>query len=161
MKSKYLCKIILIILIVSIISGCTMNQKLSENDYKENEQVENENEISLDVSGKDNDLLIRSEGISDSVVNLYGIDNATSIIFNDMVAIAVELAEGYKLDDDMREMIMNAATEKDPMIRQVLITENEDIFDEIESVIGALLNGQSYDNQVKTINRIIEKIKNE
>ena len=93
------------------------------------------------------------------MVNLYGIDNATSIIFNDVVAIGLEMAEGLTLTDDIKEMVIDTVLENDTMIRQVLITDNKEIFEQIEKVILALMNGKPYDEQVKEINRIIEKLK--
>lgn len=166
MEKRYFYKIIPIIIVVFLITGCQGRQDVSEENLKgssiENEisQEEYENELGLDVSGRDYDLLMRSEGISDSVVNLFGIDNATSIVFNDIVAIAVKLAEENELNNSMRELIMDVTLENDSMVRQVLITENEDVFEEIENVIISLMNGQTYDSQVKEINRIIENIKN-
>ncbi|CCQ95859.1 exported hypothetical protein [[Clostridium] ultunense Esp] len=152
-RNLFLIKLLLILLImVSVIAGCVKEDRVGE---------ENEEEIIVDVGGKDQDILIRSENISDLVVNLYGIDNATSIIFNDVVAIGIEVADGSKLTDDMKEMIINTVLENDTMIRQVLITDNKKNFDQIENVILSLMNGKPYDEQVKEINRIIEKLKKE
>ncbi|NLV76257.1 MAG: hypothetical protein GX023_04645 [Tissierellia bacterium] len=115
----------------------------------------------MSVGGKDYDILVRSENISDIVVDLYGIDNATSIIFNDVIVIAVEMAQDTTFNDDIKEMIINTVLENDTMIRQVLITDNKKIFDQIENIIESLMNGKAYDDQVKEINRIIEKMKKE
>ncbi|MBZ2173665.1 YhcN/YlaJ family sporulation lipoprotein [Schnuerera sp. xch1] len=163
-RNLYTIRVVLFILIIGIItSSCGLREDAVEENRSEEDMIQEdyENEIGLDVGGKDHDLLLRSEGISDVVVNLYGIENATSIIFNDIVAISVKLADGYTLTDGIKEMIMNTALKKDTMIRQVLITDDKEIFNEIEVVLEALLNGRSYDDQVKKINRIIEKIKNE
>ncbi len=72
--------------------------------------------------------MIRSENLSDVVVDLYGIDNATSIIFNDLVVIGVEMARDSVLTDDVREMIISTVLDNDTMIRQVLITDNKKKF---------------------------------
>ncbi len=72
--------------------------------------------------------MIRSENLSDVVVDLYGIDNATSIIFNDLVVIGVEMARDSVLTDDVREMIISTVLDNDTMIRQVLITDNKKSF---------------------------------
>lgn len=165
-KNSLLIKSFLFVLIIGIMTGgCSSKKDMIKEENAELEgditQKEYEGEISLNVGGKDYDLLARSEGISDVVVNLYGIENASSIILNDMVAVAVKITEESTLTDDMKEMIINAVLENDSNIRQVLITDNEKIFDEIENVIGSLLNGNPYDDQIKKINSIIEKIKNE
>ncbi|HSH37121.1 YhcN/YlaJ family sporulation lipoprotein [Schnuerera sp.] len=156
-ESLFKIKLLLIILILSsVIVGCTKKENIVED--KKDEYNE---EITLDVGGKDQDLLIRSENISDLVVNLYGIDNATSIIFNDVVAVGLEMADGTKLTDDIKEMVIKTILENDTMIRQVLITDNKKTFDQIENIILSLMNGKPYDDQVKEINRIIEKLKKE
>ncbi len=154
-KRTILIKFVLFILIFSSVGvGCNVKNDILQED-------DNEEEISINVGGKDYELLVRSEGISDLVVDIYGIDNATSIIFNDMVVVGVEMAEGFTLTDELKETIMNSILENDPMIRQVLISDNKKIFDEIEEVIESLMNGKPYDDQVKEINRIIEKLKKE
>lgn len=156
-------KIFSLLLILSIIiSGCSLGEKKNQDDNRVDEDMTQEEifeDISLNVSGKDYELLIRSEGISDAVVNLFGIDNATSIVFNDKVVIGLEMAEGHEFTDDVKNSIMNIVKEKDSGIAEVLITDDRQVFNEIESVVEALLNGKSYDDQVNKINSIIESIR--
>ena len=71
------------------------------------------------------------------------------------------MAQDTTFNDDIKEMIINTVLENDTMIRQVLITDNKKIFDQIENIIESLMNGKAYDDQVKEINRIIEKMKKE
>lgn len=156
-------KFLILILIGIILTGCSLGGNVTEKNNSTEEEIvqeEKQEEISLDVSSKDYDLLIRSEGISDAVVNLYGIDNATSIIFNDVVAVAVEMAEDNTFSEEIKQTIIATVKENDSSIREVFVTDSKDIFDEIEEVVSALLNGQSYDSQVEKINSIIEKVKN-
>jgi hypothetical protein len=154
-RNKSILKIFLIGLIIgSIIVGC----RVSEDITKENKV---DDEITIDVDGKDYDLINRSENISNVVVDLYGIDNATSIIFNDMVIIAVEMAQDTAFTDDVKEMIINTVLENDSTIRQVIITNDKKTFDQIEVIIQGLMNGKSYDIYVNEINRMIEKLKKE
>lgn len=151
---KYIVGFVLILMFINIsLVGCKAKEHIREEDMEE--------EISMNVGGKDYDILVRSENISDIVVDLYGIDNATSIIFNDVIVIAVEMAQDTTFNDDIKEMIINTVLENDTMIRQVLITDNKKIFDQIENIIESLMNGKAYDDQVKEINRIIEKMKKE
>lgn len=154
-KNIKLIKYISLVLIIVIIAmGCKVNEEITE-------EGKSEDELSMNVGAKDYDILNRSENLSDVVVDLYGIDNATSIIFNDLVIIGVEMARDSRLTDDVKEMIISTVLENDTMIRQVLITDNKKTFDQIESIIGSLMNGKPYDEQVNEINRIIEKLKKE
>lgn len=180
-------KMILFIVLISIALGVTIGcvagkkegniskkNKLEEineidkegEDYEEDTDEEDidekntdEEEISMAVGAKDYDILNRSENISNLVVELYGIDNASSIIFNDIVVIAVEIGVDNSLTDDVKEMIITTVLANDTAIRQVLITDNKKTFDQIEDIIEDLMKGNPYDDYVKDINRIIEKLK--
>jgi hypothetical protein len=153
-KCIYIIKIVLIFIVLSVfLVGCKLNDDIGK------EGVEEEN--SIGVGGKDYDILTRSENISNIVVDLYGIDNASSIIFNDVVVVAVEMAQDTNFNDDVKEMIIDAVLENDTMIRQVLITDNKKVFDQIEKIIESLMNGKTYDEHIKEINGIIEKLKKE
>lgn len=144
------------------ISGCSIKDNKSDDDIikEKNSQNQLNEEVSIDVDGEDYNLLIRSEEISNAVVSLFGIDNTTSIIFNDKVVVALEMAEGHKLTDDVRKTIINTIKEKDNNISKILITDDKRIFNEIEEVISALLHGKSYDSQVDNINKIIKAVQN-
>lgn len=172
-------KLILFMVLISIVLGITIGcvagkkegnisekSKLEEinkegEDQEEdiNEEDTDEEEISMAVGAKDYDILNRSENISNLVVELYGIDNASSIIFNDIVVIAVEIGVDNSLTDDVKEMIITTVLANDTAIRQVLITDNKKTFDQIEDIIEDLMKGNPYDDYVKDINRIIEKLK--
>lgn len=153
-NNKLIICIILALITLNMVIGCKAKNNTVE---EEGEQ----DEISIVVGGKDYDILNRSENISDLVVELYGIDNASSIIFNDVVVIAVELGVDTYFTDDIKEMIINTVLANDTMIRQVLITDDKKIFNQIESIIESLMHGKAYDDQVKEINRLIEKLKKE
>lgn len=153
-NKKLIIFIMLAFIMLSSIIGCKANNHVTE----ENEKQE---EISIVVGGKDYDILNRSENISNLVVDLYGIDNASSIIFNDMVVIAVEMGVDTSFTNDVKEMIIDTVLSNDTMIRQVLITDDKKIFEQIENIIASLMNGKPYDDQVKEINRLIEKLKKE
>lgn len=154
-------KFILILLVIGIITiGCNSNLDVKKDDGAIGEEKFGE-EISLNVHGKDYDILNRSENISDLIVDLYGVDNATSIIFNDLIVVGVDMAEDREFTDEIKQTIINTVLENESMIRQVLISDNKNTFDEIETIIHSLMNGETYDDQVKDINRIIEQLKKE
>lgn len=152
-------KMILFIVLISITLGATigcMVSKKNKDIVKEDEEYQ---EISVAVGAKDYDILNSSENISNLVVELYGIDNASSIIFNDIVVIAVEMGVDNTFTDDIKEMIIDTVLSNDTAIRQVLITDDKKIFNQIEDIIENLMKGKPYDDYVKDINRIIEKLK--
>jgi len=152
-------KMILFIVLISIILGATVGCMVSKKNKDIVKEDEEDQEISVAVGAKDYDILNRSENISNVVVELYGIDNASSIIFNDIVVIAVEMGVDNTFTDDIKEMIIDTVLSNDTAIRQVLITDDKKIFNQIENIIEDLMNGKPYDNYVKDINRIIEKLK--
>lgn len=160
MKNKV--KILSLLIILALIIGGCSTGKNDENDNVAEENMGQEElfeDISLNVSGKNYDLLVRSEAISDAVVNLFGIDNATSIILNDKVAVGLEMAEGHEFTEDVINTVINTVKEKDSSISEVFVSGDKKIFDDIEGVIENLLNGKSYDEQVDRINNIIENIR--
>ncbi len=148
-NKKLIIFIMLITLGLNTMVGCKMDNSI----------VEEEVDTNIAVGGKDYDTLMRSENISNLVVDLYGIDNASSIIFNDIVVIAVEMGVDNTFTDDVKEMIIETVLSNDNAIRQVLITDDKKIFDQIETILNGLMNGKPYDDYVKEINRLIEKLK--
>lgn len=72
-------------------------------------------------------MLVRSEAISDAVVNLFGIDNATSIILNDKVAVGLEMAEGHEFTEDVINTVINTVKEKDSSISEVFVSGDKNI----------------------------------
>lgn len=142
--------IFLILISLLILSGCTNGESLV------NEPVQDD--AAIEVSGEDLEILRRSEDLSDYVVELYGIDDAVTIIFNDTAVVGVVLAYDQKMEKDIEEVIINTVKEKDNRIKDVKVSDNKRLFQDINAIIEALLNGKSYDNYVAEINRIIEKI---
>lgn len=142
--------ILLILISLLILSGCTNGESLV------NEPVQDD--AAIEVSGEDLEILRRSEDLSDYVVELYGIDDAVTIIFNDTAVVGVVLAYDQKMEKDIEEVIINTVKEKDNRIKDVKVSDNKRLFQDINAIIEALLNGKSYDNYVAEINRIIEKI---
>ena len=144
-------KNILLILVCSLILtvACTSG----EIDKAENM---NDNEL-LAVEGKDGEILQRSEELSDLIVELFGIDGATTLIFNDTAIVSVIISYDQKLTDETRDTIVKVVKENDPLIKEVKIAEDEKTFKEIENILVELLQGKSYDDYVLDINRILDR----
>lgn len=123
--------------------------------------MEDEQQKLIEVNVKDKELLNRSEDISDLVVELYGIDDATTIVFNNEAYIGVVMAFDQEFSDELRDTIIHHVKEKDTQIDSVSVTLNHRIFKQIDDVVFNLLQGKSYDSQVKEINKLINNITKE
>ena len=139
-------KMYLILVVIVILSGCTSN--------KTNEELDN----SITVSGMDGEIIERSEYISDIIVELYGIDDATTIILNDTALIGLKIAYDQELTEETVDVIKSMVIEEDSYINDVRITNKEKLFGEINNVVNDLLQGKTYDSLVNDINKIKNKI---
>lgn len=140
--------LLLLILCMAIQIGCVDEKK---------DESKKEVELSQGVKAGDSEILERSEALSDIIVELFGIDGATTLIFNDTAIVSVIASYDQKLSDETRETIVNVVKENDELIKDVVIADDEGTFNEIESIIGELLNGKSYDDYVLDINKILDR----
>lgn len=149
-------KSILLILIVSIIfsMGCDIDNNIQSKDDGEGIGY-------LDVAASDSELLNTSEDMADSVVELYGIDDAAAIVLNDNALVAIVLADGQEMTDDMNETIVATIKKDNPQIEEVHISLNEKIFKQTGDIVIDLLQGKSYDDYVDEISKMIDKVKRE
>jgi len=145
---KYLIIIMALVLVLQL--GC--NQSIEKHEA----QTEYE-DISVQVSVEDKLIIERSENISDYVVELFGVDDAATIIFNDIALVSVVMAYDTVLTSDMIEIIKDIITEKDSEIKTIKVSNDEKIFFQTIEIIGDLMNGSPYDNYVKEINKMIQK----
>lgn len=143
---------IFILFITILFTGC-LQIKDKGNDSPDFESV--------DVGSVDKEILNISESISDNVVELYGIVDATSIIFNEEVLLGIILAEDQEMTEDMIDSIIKTIKDKNPYIENVHISLDEDIFIEIDNIVIYLLGGKSYEDYLDEINKIREKINTE
>lgn len=149
-------KIILLVMLVSVILqiGCRKpNHEITK------EQLENEEYI--EVGGVDKEILTRSERIADSVVELFGIDDSVSVVFNDIAVVGIVLSYDKELDQELKEDIINRVKETDSQIQEVNITQKDKNINQLNEIIIGLLNGNPYDSYVEEINKIIDKVKRE
>lgn len=149
---KRIFTVIILVIAVSLIA-CT-------NSSIDNQTVE-ENQNLVEVNVENKELLIKSEDISDLVVELYGIDDATTIVFNNDAYVAVKMAFDQEFTEDLKDTIIYHIKEKDTQIENVSVTTNAKIFKQIDNVVFNLLQGNSYDSQVKEINKIINNMNKE
>lgn len=141
----------MMILLVSLQIGCKSELE------REIVEIAEPQDVSIEVTSEDKIIIGRSEDISDYIVELFGVDDAAAIIFNDTALIGVVMAYDSELTDDTRELVSDIVMEKDTAIKQVSISSDEKIFNEIVHIINDLMNGKSYDNYVSSISKMIEK----
>lgn len=140
---KKVCIILLVILTFVFVS-CTM-----ENDGEDNH---------LDVSGDDSALVERSEAISDIIVEEYGIDDATTIIFNEYALVSVKIAYNDDITQEHIDNITNKVLKYDEEIEAVLITDDARTFKEIDNIVFSLLQGDAYKDYLDDINGIFNSL---
>lgn len=108
---------------------------------------------------EDRAIIDRSETLSDHVVELFGIDDAATIILNDIALVSVIMAYDSEFNDDTKNLIKETVLESDNEIKEVIISNDEKTFFQIVDIITDLMNGNSYDNYVNEISKLIEKSK--
>jgi len=147
---RYLLLIVALLLVLQM--GCTSKQN-------EIPMVEEPDNTSVEVSVEDKVIIDRSETLSDHVVELFGIDDAATIILNDTALVSVIMAYDMEFDDDTKNLIKDTVLESDSEIKEVIISNDEKTFFQIVEIITDLMNGTSYDKYVNEISRLIEKSK--
>ncbi|MEW8973291.1 MAG: YhcN/YlaJ family sporulation lipoprotein [Tissierellaceae bacterium] len=146
--------IITIILSIIIQMGCTNRDEVKLEGKADDVNL-------LEVSGEDKEIINRSENIADSVVELFGIDDATAIIFNENVIIGIILSYDQELSQDTLDTIVNLVNKNEPSIENVYITSDAKLFKQIDNIVVEILQGKSYDKYVPNINKIMDKVKKE
>ena len=148
-------KIILlaISLLIPLQIGCTIDLE------KEIAEVDEPEYISIEVGSEDKIILNRSEDLSDHIVELFGVDDTATIIFNDTALVGIVTAYDNELTDDLKSLINDLVLEKDLGIKEVLITDDKKTFNEIITLVNGLMSGKSYDNYVGKISKMVEKYK--
>lgn len=148
-------KILIIVLLITSISLMACS-----NEANDREIGEGENPDLIEVNVEARELLSRSEKISNLVVELYGIDDATTIVFNDEAYLGVVMAFDQEYTEELKNLILQQVKEKDELIKNVFVTNDDKLFRQLDDVVFNLLQGESYDSQVKEINKIADKMKN-
>lgn len=148
MKIKIVYLFVLVLLIV-LLFGCIQTDLTDEIG----------NEELVNVTAIDGEIVERSEKISDLVVELYGIDDATTIIIDDTAIIGVKIAYNQKITEDLSALIKKTVLDEESDIKKVLVTDKDSIFSEINSIVTELLQGKTYDSMVNDIKKTMNKVK--
>lgn len=148
-------KIIILLLVLILQSACSINRDNEKDIVK---QGELEDPI-LEVSVEDEIIIERSEILSDYIVELFGVDDAGTIILNDTALVSLVMSRDSELTEDTKDLIKNIIIKEDKEINNVIISEDEKVFNDIIDIMLDLIQGSSYDSQVKRISKLIEKTK--
>lgn len=140
--------IYLFILAIVLLIGCSSKDLTNE--------IENEDLVT--VTGVDSEIVERSEKISDLVVELYGVDDATTIILDTTAIIGVKIAYDQKLSDDLSNTIKNTVLEQETRLKDVLVTDKDSIFSDINSIITELLQGDTYESKRNDIKKVMNRV---
>ena len=85
-------------------------------------EIETAEDITISVQAKDVDIIERSETISDGIVELYGIDDATTIVIGDEALVGVKIAYDEELNSDTKDMIESTVKSVDKEITNIYLT---------------------------------------
>lgn len=142
MKKIYI--VLLMVILTLVFASCTMENGVKEED--------------IDVAGDDSHLVERSEAISDIIVEEYGIDDATTIIFNEYALVSVKIAYKEDITQEHIDKITSKVLKFDELIDKVLITDKEKTFREIDDIVFSLLQGDEYRDYLDDINGIFNSL---
>lgn len=149
---KYIIIVLTILLVIQ--SGCVSWDK---EDFSEN-RVEEE---IIQVSGENQEIINRSEDISDSVVELFGIDDAVTLLFNDIALVGIVVAYDQIMDEDMIDSINFVVKEKDSQVQEVKISQNEKVFEQLNNIMFELFNNKPYEGMILEIDELMKIIDKE
>lgn len=146
---KYLLFILVLVMVFQV--ACTNNPQ------QEITEIEEPDDVLIQVAAEDRLIIDRSEDLADYVVELFGVDDAATIIFNDTALVCVIMAYDTELTQETRSIIEDLVLEKDSAIKEVIVSDNEKTFFQVVEVISSLMNGSPYDEHVDEISKLIEK----
>lgn len=129
--------LVLFLVLTLIFASCTMENNGDEDD--------------LDVNIDNSRLIERSEAIADRIVEEYGIDDATTIIFNEYALVAVKIAYNENITQEQIDNLSKKVIEFDEEIVEVLITDESSMFREIDDIVFDLLQGGEYKDYLDEI----------
>lgn len=136
--------VIFLAIVTLVFASCTMENSVNEEE--------------LDVAGDDSHLVERSEAISDIIVEEYGIDDATTIVFNEYALISVKIAYNEDITQEHIDKITSKVLKFDELVDKVLITDKAKTFREIDDIVFSLLQGGEYRDYLDDINGIFNSL---
>ncbi|WP_416197815.1 MAG: Sporulation lipoprotein, YhcN/YlaJ family [Sporanaerobacter sp.] len=153
-KTKVIVSTFLVVFLVFIMCSCKKNEVKVE-------EENNENVSTNVVASKTNEFVEIAENIADNVVDLIGIEDATAIIYDDDIVVAVEMSDENTLTIGMKGMIKDIVMNNDNTINNVFITDDAKIFEKVDNIEQNLIKGEDIKNYREEINKIKKRISSE
>lgn len=109
-----------------------------------------------------NELVTRSNRIANRIENIDIVDRARVIVTTSQrtALIGLDLKDDVEVQvtDDLRRRIRRIIADTDKRIRNILITADTQMYDEIDSIVRELNRGRSYSDFVDDIDNIQKRM---
>lgn len=109
-----------------------------------------------------NELVTRSNRIANRIENIDIVDRARVIVTTSqrtaLVGLDLEDDVEAQVTDDLRRRIRSIITDTDKRIKNILITADTQMYDEIDSIVRELNRGRSYSDFVDDIDSIQKRM---
>ena len=169
MKKKKCILTIFLVVLLFCTCGCGKSKKgqipiedtKGESDVSEDTATQNTDEsvISEDTATQNtDDGVVRAENIADIVVDIFGVEDATALIYNENVLVGVIFSKDVESKDDTKNNILDIIKENDTDIKNIYITDDEKLFNKIDDIEQMLIRGDKVDKYSDDINKIIKQI---
>lgn len=166
--------ILLFTFILMILVGCRgaerpntdMEQRrdLDERGNVEDDMYIDDNNDRKVTEDEDRKFIERAENISDNIVDLLNVDDATAIITkNNDAIIGVDIGDETegRLTQEMKSKIENTVRETDNQVENIYITDDSNLFEKIDDIEYGLMRGNHLRTYETDINNIINRIRDE
>lgn len=136
------------------------NLSLGKENANEENNYDNSNErIINDNKNVDKDeLSLIGEDISDDIVKLNGINDATVILRENTALVGLNTVGSNEIDNKTREKIMNAIKNRYDKVDEIIIDNSSDIYDRIETITHQIRNGSKISDFENDIMNIINSL---
>jgi YhcN/YlaJ family sporulation lipoprotein len=153
-KKKCILAIFLVVLLF-----CTCGCGKSKKEQMPIEDAKDESVVSEDTATQNtDDGVVRAENIADIVVDLFGVEDATALIYNESVLVGVIFSKDVESKGDTKNNILDIIKENDTDIKNIYITDDEKLFNKIDDIEQMLIRGDKVDKYSDDINKIIKQI---
>lgn len=167
LKKKNIIKVALLVAVLLVSSyGCRPAERPAPD--MNQQQNRQEGQMAQDNTGfqggnvaGNRDARTRGERLANEIVDLQGINDAAVIIYRNTAIVAVDVPRGQEdlLTEDMAYRINNVVMANEGEITDILITADEEVFEQVDNIAHAIVRGESEDEHSEEIQEIINRIR--